>query len=126
MFEDNDYKLYVIVNRNAEISVQMNAVGHLCGGIILKAKEPKFHDYLNQDSGLSAYMNHYPVVVLQSKNSNQLATALEKCKEEGVLYNFFTTTMLSHSSEQQIKIRLKRPLPGWTSWPSPCTARRKN
>ncbi|HEY3983377.1 DUF2000 family protein [Cedecea sp.] len=109
MFEDNDYKLYVIVNRNADVSVQMNAVGHLCGGIMLKADEPKFHDYSNQESGLSAYMNHYPVVVLQSKNSSQLATALEKCREEGMLYNFFTTTMLSHSSEQQIKDTLETP-----------------
>ena len=54
-------------------------------------------------------MNHYPVVVLQSKNSSQLATTLEKCGAEGVLYNFFTTTMLSHSSEQQIKDTRETP-----------------
>ncbi|QKJ87573.1 DUF2000 domain-containing protein [Paramixta manurensis] len=109
MFQDNDRKLYVIVNRNAEVATQMNAIGHLSAGIMLKAEEPYFHDYLNRDSGFSAWLNHYPVVILQSKNSNQLASALQKCSEAGLLYNFFTTTMLSHSSEQQIADTLAAP-----------------
>lgn len=38
----------------------------------------------------------------RTKNSSQLSNLILKCKEEGVLSNFFTTTMLSHSAEQQI------------------------
>ena len=42
------------------------------------------------------------MVILQAKNSNQLSTALQKCKDANLAYNFFTTTMLGQSTEQQI------------------------
>lgn len=103
MFQDNQKKLYVIVNRNVDAAVQMNAVGHLSAGIMQKAEERLFHSYPNQDSGLSAFLSHYPVVILQAKNSNQLAAVAQKCHEQGILYNFFTTTMLGQSTEQQMK-----------------------
>ena len=110
MFEDNDYKLYVIVNRNVDVATQMNATGHLCSGIMLKAADPCFNTYTNGDSALTAYLNHYPVIILQAKNSNQLSAAAQQCQEENILYNFFTTTMLSHSSEQQIQDTQATPL----------------
>lgn len=103
MFEDNDYKLYVIVNKNVDVATQMNATGHLCSGIMLKASDPCFHTYTNSDSELTAYLNNYPVIILQAKNSNQLSVAAQHCQKENILYNFFTTTMLAHSSEQQIQ-----------------------
>lgn len=102
MFEDNQKKLYIIVNRNMDASLLMNATGHLAGGIMQKAEDRLFQDYPNDDSGLSAYLSHYPVVILQAKNSNQLSTALQKCKDANLTYNFFTTTMLGQSTEQQI------------------------
>lgn len=102
MFEDNQKKLYIIVNRNMDASLLMNATGHLAGGIMQKAEDKLFQDYPNDDSGLSAYLSHYPVVILQAKNSNQLSTALQKCKDANLTYNFFTTTMLGQSTEQQI------------------------
>lgn len=103
MFEDNDKKLYIIVNRNMDTPLLMNATGHLSAGIMQKAEDKLFHDYPNNDSGLTAWLSHYPVVILQAKNSNQLRTALEKCKAANLTYNFFTTTMLGQSTEQQIQ-----------------------
>ena len=109
MFADNQKKLYVIVNRNIDAAVQMNAVGHLAAGIMQKTDDSLFHDYPNQESGLSAFLSHYPVVILQAKNSNQLATAAQKCHEQGIIYNFFTSTMLGQSTEQQIKATQETP-----------------
>ncbi|AUX93321.1 DUF2000 domain-containing protein [Mixta gaviniae] len=103
MFEDNQKKLYLIVNRTLEPALQMNAVGHLAAGIMQKAEETLFHAYPHQETGMSAFLSHYPVVILQAKNSSQLSTAVRKCHEAGLLYNFFTTTMFGHSSEQQIE-----------------------
>ncbi len=103
MFEDNQKKLYIIVNRNMDASLLMNATGHLAAGIMQKAADGVFQDYSNDASGLHAYLSHYPVVILQAKNSNQLSTAVQKCKDVGLTYNFFTTTMLGHSTEQQIQ-----------------------
>ncbi|EKK5269264.1 DUF2000 domain-containing protein [Cronobacter dublinensis] len=103
MFEDNQKKLYIIVNRNMDASVLMNATGHLAAGIMQKAEEGVFHDYPNDATGLTAYLSHYPVVILQAKNSNQLHSAILKCKDAGLVYNFFTSTMLGQSTEQQIE-----------------------
>ncbi|ELY5938894.1 DUF2000 domain-containing protein [Cronobacter malonaticus] len=103
MFEDNQKKLYIIVNRNMDASVLMNATGHLAAGIMQKTEDGIFHDYPNDATGLTAYLSHFPVVILQAKNSNQLSTAVQKCKDAGLTYNFFTTTMLGQSTEQQIE-----------------------
>ena len=102
MFEDNQKKLYIIVNRNMDASLLMNATGHIADGIMQKAEDGVFQDYSNDASGLQAYLSHYPVVILQAKNSNQLSTAVQKCKNAGLTYNFFTTTMLGQSTEQQV------------------------
>lgn len=103
MFEDNQKKLSIILNRQVETAVLMNAIGHLAAGIMRKVEDDVFHDYPNDETGLCAYLSHYPVVILQAKNSNQLRTALEKCREAGLTYNFFTTTMLGQSTAQQIQ-----------------------
>ena len=103
MFEDNQKKLYIIVNRTMDPALLMNATGHLAAGIMQKAEEKVFQDYPNETSGLSAHLSHYPMVILQAKNSNQLSNAVLKCREAGLLYNFFTTTMLGQSTEQQIQ-----------------------
>ncbi|MCM7514545.1 DUF2000 domain-containing protein [Enterobacter cloacae complex sp. 2022EL-00788] len=103
MFEDNQKKLYIIVNRTQDPALLLNATAHLAAGIMRKADDVLFHDYPNDESHLNAYLSHYPVVILQAKNSNQLKTAALKCQEAGIMLNFFTTTMLGKSSEAQIQ-----------------------
>ncbi|KAA0263895.1 DUF2000 domain-containing protein [Hafnia alvei] len=110
MYEDNEKKLYVILNRNYEVSTLMNAACHLSSGITVRAEGNVFDEYKNASSGLKANLSHYPVVVLQAKNSSQLATATQKANEAGITYNFFTSTMLSHSAEQQISDTLNTEL----------------
>ena len=110
MYEDNAKKLYVILNRNHEASTLMNAACHLSSGITVCAEGNVFDEYQNASSGLKANLSHYPVVVLQAKNSSQLATATQKANEAGITYNFFTSTMLSHSAEQQISDTLNTEL----------------
>lgn len=103
MFEDNQKKLYIVVNRMMESALLLNATAHLAAGIMRKADEALFHDYSNEESGLKAHLSHYPVVILQAKNSNQLKTALLKCQEADITFNYFSTTMLGASSEAQIQ-----------------------
>lgn len=94
MYEDNEKKLYVILNRNHEVSTLMNAACHLSSGITVCAEGNVFDVYQNASSGLKANLSHYPVVVLQAKNSSQLATATQKANEAGITYNFFTSTVM--------------------------------
>ncbi len=103
MFEDNEKKLYIIVNRMLDPALLLNATAHLAAGIMRKESDALFHDYPNDESGLSAYLSHYPVVILQSKNSSQLKSTLIKCREAEINVNFFTTTMLGPSTEAQIQ-----------------------
>lgn len=102
MFEDNEKKLFIIVNRKLGPDLLMNATAHLAAGTMRKANDVLFHEYPHDESGLCAYLSHYPVVILQSKNSNQLKSTVLKCLEVGLDVNFFTTTMLGPSSEVQI------------------------
>lgn len=102
MYSDNDKKLYIVVNRNLDSALLFNASCHISAGITRQIENPEFDHYPTQSEGISAHLSHYPVVILQAKNSGQLAKLVTKAKEEGVLCNFFTTTMLSHSAEQQI------------------------
>lgn len=67
MYEDNEKKLYVILNRNHEVSTLMNAACHLSSGITVCAEGNVFDEYQNASSGLKANLSHYPVVVLQAK-----------------------------------------------------------
>ncbi|MDN0087252.1 DUF2000 family protein [Yersinia nurmii] len=102
MYNDNEKKFYVILNRTCETPTLLNAACHLTAGITDLIDEREFHHYPSAIEGISANMSHYPMVILQAKNSSQLSNLILKCQEQGVLYNFFTTTMLSHSAEQQI------------------------
>jgi hypothetical protein len=106
MFEDNQKKLYIIVNRNLDASLLMNATGHLAAGIMQKAEDGVFQNYSNDSSGLRAYLSHYTVVILQAKNSNQLSTAAQKCRDAGLTYNFFTTTFASPDALEFVAIAI--------------------
>jgi hypothetical protein len=102
MYSDNDKKLYIVVNRNLDSALLFNAACHISAGITRQIASPEFDHYPTQLEGVAAHLSRYPVVILQAKNSGQLAKLVSKAQEEGVLCNFFTTTMLSHSAEQQI------------------------
>lgn len=93
-----------------------NASCHLTAGITDLIEQREFHHYPSSLDGVSANMSHYPIVILQAKNSSLLSNLILKCKEEGVLSNFFTTTMLSHSAEQQIADTANTPTNSWISW----------
>lgn len=110
MFEDNQKKLYIVVNRTQDPALLLNATGHLAAGIMRNADDALFHNYPNDESHLNAYLSHYPVVILQAKNSNQLKAAVLKCQEAGIRLNFFTTTMLGSSSVAQIQATKETPL----------------
>lgn len=116
MYSDNEKKFYIILNRNHEPATLFNASCHLTAGITDLIEQREFHHYPSSLDGVSANMSHYPIVILQAKNSSQLSNLILKCKEEGVLSNFFTTTMLSHSAEQQIADTANTPTSSWISW----------
>lgn len=83
MFEDNQ-KLYIVVNRMMEPALLLNATAHLAAGIMRKADDALFHDYSNEESGLQAYLSHYPVVILQAKQQSAQNSA---AKMSGRGYN---------------------------------------
>ncbi|MBD2809610.1 DUF2000 domain-containing protein [Xenorhabdus sp. Vera] len=110
MYEDNDKKIYVILSNNHENSILFNAACHLTAGIVDSVQGMSFHRYYNESSEFVANISHYPIVILKAKNSNQLKTLTEKCHQEKIQYNFFTTSMISHSAEQQKEDTLNAPV----------------
>lgn len=104
MYTDNDNKIYVIVNKRHELGVIANAACHLTAGLTNKNEDDLiFHNYQAKGNLLSATICHYPIVVLQSKNSNQLLNVLLQCNDLKIPFNYFTTTMIRGSSDEQLK-----------------------
>lgn len=83
MFEDNQKKIYIVVNRMMEPALLLNATAHLAAGIMRKADDALFHDYSNEESGLQAYLSHYPVVILQAKKQQSAQNSAAKMSGRG-------------------------------------------
>jgi Protein of unknown function (DUF2000) len=110
-YENNHRKFAVIVNRSHPVHVVMNAVAHTAFGLAHKVStDGRVLAYTNQATGFEARISEYPFIVLESKNGSQLATLLEKAREdESISYNVFTTSMLGASADAQIIATARAP-----------------
>jgi len=105
MYTDNDNKIYVIVNKRHEAGITANAACHLTAGLTnMNVDDLIFHNYQAKGNLISANICHYPIVVLQSKNSNQLLNTLLQCNKMDIPFNYFTNTMLRSSADEQLRV----------------------
>lgn len=102
-YSDNDLKFAAVINRRHGLPVILNAVGHLTAGLARQlGVAPDYLAYYNPAEGITALISRYPYIVLEAKNSSQLATLRRSAGERGVAHNTFVSAMLGgHSAEHQ-------------------------
>lgn len=106
MYTDNEYKWVAVLNRTTPLPQLLNAMAHLALGMPRQCHEVtagQFHDYQSPDQQLMATISHWPVIVLQAKNTNQLRTLRSAALAVGLTCQAFTDTMLGPSAEAQIQ-----------------------
>ncbi len=97
-------KFVVIVDRNYESPLLMNAVGHLALGMgdMLESSEGKYSIFSDADNVEVSYLTDYPLIVLGAKSSDKLFSTHMKAIEVGVVHNVYYDIMFSGSVEQQL------------------------
>ena len=106
MYADNEYKWVAVLNRKAPLPQLLNAVGHLALGMRSQCKEEAagfFHDYEGADGRLMSTVSHWPVIVLQANNANQLRTLRAAALDAGLPCQAFVDAMIGQSAEEQIR-----------------------
>jgi hypothetical protein len=104
MYADNNHKMIVVLNGKQPLPLLFNAAIHTVTGLALKVvpDELDLLHYVNTDFGLSAWISRYPNIVLVARNGNQLRRLYEEAREQKVIVNAFTNTMLGDSAEDQL------------------------
>lgn len=100
---ENDFKFALVVNKSSSSSIFMNAVSHVCLGLGHVEGDADFLNYENNDSGYSAIISRYPVIVLAAKNSNQISRFVGMAIEAQLNTNYFTEQMIAASSDEQME-----------------------
>ena len=106
LYADNQFKWVAVLNRKAPLPTLLNALGHLAVGmqaLPLSEEAKQFHNYGGADGNPFAAISHWPVIVLQGNNSNQLRTLRSAAAASGLACQTFVDTMLGSSAADQIE-----------------------
>jgi hypothetical protein len=106
MYSDNEKKFVIVLNRKIALPQLLNAMGHLAVGMQALALDDdarRFHRYDGADGSRYAEISHWPVIVLQANNGNQLRTLRAGAIAADVPCQAFITAMLGASADDQIQ-----------------------
>lgn len=97
------YKLVIIINKDLEVGVAINAVGHasLALGAILGEAGTILQEYRDA-SGNNWPISAMPYIMLRGK-SNEIRKAVLAAKAESIIHIPFTQTMTGGTSDEQIE-----------------------
>ena len=103
-YQDNSRKAAVVLNRAVPFSRLANALAHCCAGMAdIAGTEAEFLDYPCPAGDWRARISRWPMVILEAKNSGQLARLVREAREEELPLNCFTAAMIGASAEEQIR-----------------------
>ncbi len=106
LYADNEAKFVAVLNRKITLPQLMNALGHITAGLVSlcqDTKTMKFLRYEDADGGAHPAISHFPFIVLEAKNGNQIRTLRQAAIEQNILFNDFADKMLGGSAEEQLQ-----------------------
>lgn len=105
MYADNEYKWVAVLNRTIPLPQLLNAISHLALGARNDWPEPAghLHEYEDSDRKPIAVISHWPVIVLEAKNSNQLRALRSFATAAGFKCQAFANTMIGESADDQLQ-----------------------
>lgn len=106
---ENSYRFVAILNKKIETGKLMNALGHMTAGLVGgfgKNHDMCFLEYRDKDDGVHPFISHFPFIVLQAENSNQIRNVRKEALMRKLIFTDFTHTMtVGTSKEQQQKTK---------------------
>ncbi|MCZ8036500.1 MAG: DUF2000 family protein [Novosphingobium sp.] len=103
LYTDNTYKFTAVLNARIPAPKLMNALAHATAGLADDLDgDATYLDYPNAADGWSAKISLHPFIILQAKNSSQIASARAAAKEAAIKHNVFVSTMIGSSADDQI------------------------
>lgn len=106
LYSDNQFKFVAVLNRKVPLPQLLNALGHLAVAMQAVSKDAvadRVHDYLGADNTSYAKISHWPFIVLQANNGNQLRTLRSAALAAGMPCQSFVDAMLGSSADDQIQ-----------------------
>lgn len=104
--DESSKRFVAVLNSKVDTGKLMNALGHLSAGMasgLLDAEEIVLVDYVDKEEAQHAVLSHFPFIVLQADNSNQLRALREAAMQEGITMSDFTSTMTVGTSVKQVE-----------------------
>ncbi len=109
--DETTKRFVAILNKKIEIGKPMNALGHMtagfAGGGAVTREEMCFLRFKDKDGGAHPNISHFPFIVLQAENSNQIRTFRATLLEKGIPFTDFTSSMTVGTSAAQIEATSK-------------------
>ena len=103
-YQDNENKVAVVVNRAVAFPRLANALAHCCAGLAEKVgADAAFLDYPCPAGGWTARVSRWPTVILEGKNSGQLARFAREAAAAELPLNCFTAAMIGAGAEEQVR-----------------------
>jgi len=103
---ESDQRFIAVLNKKIETGKLMNALGHMSAGLaggFDHAQEMRFLEYQDKDGGIHPNISHFPFIVLQADNSNQIRKIRQQAVEQRLLFTDFTSTMTVGTSAEQLE-----------------------
>lgn len=104
--DENSLRFIAILNKKIETGKLMNALGHMAAGLaggFEKEKEMCFLQYEDKNGGKHPNISHFPFIVLEADNSNQIRTVRYEAITRNILFTDFTSTMTVGTSAEQVE-----------------------
>jgi len=102
--DENSYRFVVLLNKKIETGKLMNALSHMAAGLaggFGKAEGMCFLEYQDKEHGVHPFISHFPFIVLQAKNSNQIRRIRKEALMRKLISTDFTHTMTVGTSKEQ-------------------------
>lgn len=105
--ETINHKFVVVLNKNLELGVALNAAAHMAAGLVSQADEStlknmKFIDFIDKDSGIHPSISALSLIVLRAK-SNEIRKVRKEAITRKVLFTDFTSTMTGDTYVEQLE-----------------------
>jgi hypothetical protein len=104
-YTENFKKFVVVLNRRHPGPRLMNAACHAMAGLAatVGADEAEMLPYPSEAAGFCAQISRFPVIVLEARNSSQLASLSAAASQAGpaVIHNVFVASMIGASAAAQ-------------------------
>jgi len=109
---DATHKFVAVLNKKVEPGRLMNALAHMSAGFCAMYPDKdalKFDDYFDKDGTKHPSLSDNPFIILASDNSNQIRTLRNALRENDILFNDFTSTMVEGTTAEQKERTSKTP-----------------